>query len=450
MALLLCLPAQPERSWAAEVGVVPTITWGQPREVVDRELELLRAAGVHWVRLNVNWAYLEPERGRIDQGLLRQYDYAVAKARAAGMRVLMLIGGNDVPYWASGDPGKHTDSQERRHWDRRHPPGRMSDYGRLVRFTVRHFRRYGVRHYEIWNEPNHPAFWSPEPDARRYVAMLRSAYRQAKRADRRARVILGGLSRNDYVYLDEVYRRGGRRFFDAVAVHPYVWDESPLSIWYGRDDWEPLRKGASDRISWNCFPGIREVRRTMVRHGDRRKRIWVTEFGWSVTAGADGVSEQTQARYLRQAFRYVERLPWVKAMFWYLARDDPFRPDGHWEAHTGLFTRDFRIRPAYHALAAEAERGRITLRVRQLGRRDGLVRLEAKVRTGDALRRSRLRLQLRRNGRWQTIRATKNQGRRWRARFTVSPGRRQALRIRVQALDAGWSLASSGRAVPLR
>lgn len=72
--------------------------------------------------------------------------------------------------------------------------------------------------------------------------------------------------------------------------------------------------------------------------------------------GTDGVSEQTQAKYLRQAFRFAGKRPWLKAMFWYTARDDPFRPEGHWEAHTGLMTGDFRLRPSYHALASLAKR----------------------------------------------------------------------------------------------
>ncbi len=46
---------------AAEVGVVADVTWGQPRVDVDREIALLRAAGVRWIRANVNWAGLEPD-----------------------------------------------------------------------------------------------------------------------------------------------------------------------------------------------------------------------------------------------------------------------------------------------------------------------------------------------------------------------------------------------------
>jgi hypothetical protein len=216
----------------------------------------------------------------------------------------------------------------------------------------------GVRDYEIWNEPNLNVFWSPRPNAARYVDMLRAAYPAAKQANPDANVILGGLAKNDFQYLEEVYDAGGRPYFDAVAVHPYSYDEAPSTQWYGRDDWGPLQKGDGDRISWNCFPGIREVRATMVSQGDSHKKVWATEFGWSVTKQTDGVSETTQARFLTEAFEYVEDLRWVKAMFWYQARDNPFYGNvDHFESRMGLFTTDFRLRPSYFALQDYAATG---------------------------------------------------------------------------------------------
>ena len=91
---------------AADVGVVADVTWGQSHDDIDREIELLRAAGVQWIRANVNWAGLEPDRrGDVNEWLLAEYDYAVAQAHAAGIQVLMPIS-DGVPYWASADPAR--------------------------------------------------------------------------------------------------------------------------------------------------------------------------------------------------------------------------------------------------------------------------------------------------------------------------------------------------------
>ena len=335
---------------AAAPGAVADVTWwGQTRENIDRELALLDAAGVEWIRANANWNELENAgKGEIDESTLEQYDYAVDRARAYGIEVLMSIS-DGVPYWASSDPNKRIVDGWRQ-YDPMYPPRLMSDYGDIVRFVVDHFSARGVRNYEIWNEPNHPRFWRPAPKARQYVKMLRAGYRGAKSANRHARVILGGLSLNDHTYLRQVYKSGGRRFFDAVAVHPYTATD-PTVKWDGRQDGA---KGSRKRLSWKCFPALKEIRRTMKRRGDRRKKVWITEFGYS-TAGEWGVSEATQAAYLSKAFRYVDRFPWVKAMFWYHARDLPFGDDleAH-EANFGLLSNDFEPKPSYYALRAYA------------------------------------------------------------------------------------------------
>lgn len=341
----------PQQAAAAEVGAVADVTWGQSRDAIDREITLLQEAGVEWIRANANWSGLEPDaKGVLNTWLLDQYTYAVDRARAAGIKVLMPIA-DGVPYWASNDPNKYTDSAGVRHWDQMYPPQRMSDYGDIVRVLAAHFRGRGVEAYEIWNEPNHPGFWKPRPDATQYVEMLRAGAQAVRAEDPEARVLLGGLSRNDYVFLDQIYAAGGGPYFDAVAVHPYSWDEPPTALWYGREDSGDLRRGDPSRISWACFPGVQEVHATMEGRGDGAKEIWLTEFGWATSSQPDGVSEATQAQYLTEAFRYIERFSWMKAAFWYSARNDPYRGDANQiEAQYGLFTTDWQLKPSYFAL----------------------------------------------------------------------------------------------------
>jgi hypothetical protein len=335
---------------SASVGVVADITWGQPRSAVDREIDLLRAAGVHWIRANVNWAGLEPSRkGEIDGGLLSQYDYAVDQARAAGLQVLMPIS-DGVPYWASADPQKYVDAASARHWNRFYRPANMADYADIVRFVVEHFRARGVHTFEIWNEPNHAWFWASGPDPAAYVEMLRAAYPAVKGADPGSTVLLGGLAKSDFEFLEGVYRAGGRAYFDAVAVHPYTYGVDPTVAWYGvNQDEDP------SRLSKNSFPAIQEIKRTMDAHGDSHKSVWLTEFGFSTTTGDGGVSEERQAEYLTKSFAYLERFPWVHSAFWYSARNNPFGGDrDEYEDRFGLMTGDWRLKPSYQALSAYA------------------------------------------------------------------------------------------------
>ena len=333
-------------SQAARIGAVADVTWGQPRADVDREIALLQAAGVGWVRANVNWAGLEPNRkGEINQDQLAAYDYAVDRARAAGLQILMPIS-DGVPYWASADPKKFVEADGTRRWNRFYAPASPTDYGDIVRFVVDHFKSKGVHSYEIWNEPNLEWFWPSGPSAAAYVPLLKAGYSAAKAADSNSTVILGGLSKSDFEYLEDVYRAGGGRYFDAVGVHPYTYGVDPTVSWNGVNPGEDR-----NRISKNAFPAILEIRKTMDAHGDGAKQVWITEFGYSTTTGSGGVSEAQQAAYLEKAYAYVDRLTWVHSMFWYAARDNPFsggRDD--YEARFGLFGTDWRLKSSYAAL----------------------------------------------------------------------------------------------------
>lgn len=66
-------------------------------------------------------------------------------------------------------------------------PEKMSDWEALVEETVKHLtRRYGVDevkkwYFEVWNEPNHPAFFTKHDDKNEYFALYAAAARAVKR-----------------------------------------------------------------------------------------------------------------------------------------------------------------------------------------------------------------------------------------------------------------------------
>jgi hypothetical protein len=247
-----------------------------------------------------------------------------------------------------------------------------------------------VRAFQIWNEPNHPRFWPSGPKAAEYVPLLRAGYEAAKEAHPGALVLLGGLSKSDFYYLEDVYRLGGGPYFDAVAVQPYTFGVDPTASWKGVHGWED-----PDRISINAFPAVREIRRSMVAFGDAHKKVWLTEFGYSTTTKDGGVSPARQAAFLTKAYRYVERFPWVETLFWYAARNSPFHGDrDEYEARFGLLTSDFRPKPSYAALRSYAlgpAAGSVELRrgsqrlVRRGGRAFARVGLRGAVAVGSGL-----------------------------------------------------------------
>jgi len=326
-----------------KVGVVADITWGTSQADIDRTVASMTNAGVRWVRANMSWSGGEPDaKGVLNQGWLAQVDYAVNAARVAGIKVLMPIA-DGVPYWASADPAKYVDATGM-HWNKYWRPTNAADYADFVRAMVNRYKALGVHTYEVWNEPNTSGFWPSGPDAADYTTLLAAAYPAIKGADSTATVVLGGLAKNDYDYLAQLYAAGARSYFDVVAVHPYTGTADPTWCW---------NEGGTTKLAKDAFCGIAEVRNTMVANGDSAKRIWLTEFGWSTTTGAYGVSEATQAQFLTKALDKIRSsYPYVQTAFWYNFRNNFWLDNapGDYEANLGLLRVDFSAKPAYAAL----------------------------------------------------------------------------------------------------
>ncbi|MEA2391933.1 MAG: polysaccharide biosynthesis protein PslG [Solirubrobacteraceae bacterium] len=337
VAALFAVPAG-----AAAPGTVPDITWGVSHAEIDKTVGLMHDAGVQWVRTNVPWNAIEPDRkGAYNQGFLDDIDYAIQKARDAGMKVIIPVS-DGVPYWASADPHKSGGSYEKTYH-----PRHYSDYADFFAFVVNRYKAMGVHAYEVWNEPNLKRFWASGVNAGEYAQMLRAAYPAIKAADPDSTVISGGLSGNDRGYLQQLYAHGAGHSFDVAGIHDYAWGD-PSKCW----------QDGSGRNAEDAFCGIQEVRKVMVDHGDADKAIWITEMGWSTCQNSSsacmqsGVSRSQQASYTTKAFHILDdRYRYVKVALVYNFRNDSWLHDDprDWEAQTGLVTTHFTPKPALRA-----------------------------------------------------------------------------------------------------
>jgi polysaccharide biosynthesis protein PslG len=320
-------------------GTVPDLTWGISRTDVDKSVVQMKDAGVKWARLNVSWKSGEPDvKGTFNNGYLSDIDYAVDKARANGIQVIMPIS-DGVPYWASADPKKYTDSTGK-HWDEKWRPTNFQDYADFTRTMASRYRLKGVNHFEVWNEPNHIRFWPSGVNASEYVQMLKLAYPAIKGGHPGAIVLMGGLSKNDYNYLQQMYTAGARSYFDVAAVHPYTGNVDPTWCW---------NQAGTTKKAIDAFCGIEEVRNTMVANGDTAKNLWLTEMGWSSCSCDYGVSETTQASFLTKAFQKLESYTYVKVALWYNFRNNYWENNNpaSLEANFGLLRTNFTQKPAY-------------------------------------------------------------------------------------------------------
>ena len=332
LALLALATAPAAR--AAEKGLQTDLSWKTTAEEQQRTMQALDGTGVQWIRLDISWRKTERTQGVYDAAELAMTDHAMDLAEQAGTKIIMAV--SETPAWASGSTAINT------------PPRDMADFANFVHdMTQRYAGR--VAAWEIWNEPNHPRFWSPAPNAAQYAQMLKAAAPAVRRADPAAKVLFAGLAHNDYPYLEQVYAAEPQigDYFDVMATHPYTASGQSPAI---------VDRNADGRMTTKSFLAFEEVRDVMADHGDT-KPIWLTEFGWSTNSQVlhplGGVSEAVQAAHLGLAFEMLAAVPYVEVAIVYNFRNNYWGHDAdNWEDQLGLLRTDFSPKPAYAVFSA--------------------------------------------------------------------------------------------------
>jgi hypothetical protein len=213
-----------------------------------------------------------------------------------------------------------------------------------------------IKAYQVWNEPNLPAYWRPADDGAGYLRLVRLTRARLRAVDPQAQIVLAGLpdSRLGTRMLDYVRaiyaQPGARTQFDVVALNPYA----------------PGPAGVLDKLN--------QVRSYMDRRGDRRTPIWITEVGWA-TGGPRSpftTSKRGQAARIDRLFRTLiaarGRLHLERVIVFGL-QDRPYgaaeRP--WWGPRVGLFDVAGHPKPAWNTFVRLAG-GRPGGRLRRVAR----------------------------------------------------------------------------------
>lgn len=286
-----------------------------------QQFDWMHQAHVTWIRQFVRWNELEPERGTYQwdawDNLVRLLaDYPEFRLVAVIM---------NTPAWAR--PAPLTDRLTA-------PP---ADPATLANFARTFAARYGdsIDFYQIWDEPNLDDAWGlSDPRPAEYAAMLQAAYTAIHSADPAATVIAaalapttetGGQNISDILYLEDLYALSANQYFDAAAAKPYGFNTAP-------DD----RRVQSDILNFSRIIALREI---MVKHGDGKKALWASHFGWNALPeswpGAPSiwgsVSAQQQRDYTMQALARADReWPWPGGMILHHWQPDAPSDDPQW------------------------------------------------------------------------------------------------------------------------
>jgi hypothetical protein len=147
--------------WGVQAGDNERVT------LFDRAGEL----GVKWTRFLAVWPTIEREKGRYDFSSL---DEPVNAARAHGITPFVCISNGNKLY--SGTIPNPDPNWRLIYGVKPAPPilddAAMAAWLRYVDAVIAHAKDR-VTHWEIWNEPNHYAYWGGPPDAASYGKLVR-------------------------------------------------------------------------------------------------------------------------------------------------------------------------------------------------------------------------------------------------------------------------------------
>jgi len=286
------------------------------------------------LRFNLNWYQVAPVRPQIDPNnpldpayQWALYDQAVLRAQALGAEVLFHVIG--TPSWANGGQ------------DWRVAPTNMAD---LRAFTIAAARRYSglvqfggmpaVNKWAAWNEPNLSTFLTPSwgvvggrrvpVAARRYAkicnTVVKAVHDVGRETVRSVRVACGvtspygkgGSAISPIRFLREMKRAKAK--FDVYAHHPYSRTRPAIS---------PTAIPRERRLTVS-LGNIRDLFAELNRLYGKRKRVWITEYGYETNPPDPGigVSWARQAAWLKTAHTIVRRHKRIDMFLWFLIQDE--------------------------------------------------------------------------------------------------------------------------------
>ncbi len=342
LTLLLAALALSAPASAGAAATPPGFFGISPQSPASAEdYDLMEEAGIGTVRLPMYWAGTQEVRPFVADPNWDSFDHAVRLAAEREMEIFPFLWG--TPRWAAQNPNVEPVNNAWQRWGwatfLRDAVGR---YGPNGSFWAENpdLKPIPIRRWEIWNEENIITF-AHRPDPRRFARLIRFSGRVLHRADPGSKVIVGGLFGRPLQvppnvragdFLSRLYRaRNVKRWFDGVALHPYV-------------------------VTTRAIRGqIRNLRRIMRVHHDARKPLLITEMGW----GSDSresrweVGLRGQARGLDQTFAMLaaQRRRWrIGGVWWFSWADE----DGACQFcdSAGLLTKDREAKPAWYVFNA--------------------------------------------------------------------------------------------------
>jgi hypothetical protein len=321
-ALLVVAPPASSAPSHAETGVF--IAHVLPRPSAQEPFGRTEAAhakelGVGWAAIYVDWKAMQPN-GPTDPltGPSQLHD-RLATLKEKGLKVSVTFLG--TPQWASGNANPY------------YPPNDPATFGNFVKqFAAEHGA--SIDAYELGNEPDGGVFWLPGPDPAKYAKYAQAGVDAVRAADPVALKFVGALVGGNATFMEQVLN-AGLTGFDAVAFHSGTACKLDPPSFFNRQN---------AFIQATSTTAYRELIHLLKRRG-LSPTVADTAAGWSTSPGlcntpgiaADkiaGVSQDLQAKYLRDYFGCIENDPELKFVFIFELYDTS--ASDRWDERMGL------------------------------------------------------------------------------------------------------------------
>lgn len=286
-------------------------------KALKKVINLMKEAGVAWVRVDFLWDEIEPQAGNFE---FKKYDTIVDLLVANGIKILGIW--DYSASWASSCG----------EWNC--PP---ADNKVFVNYALNVARHYAgkVQHWELWNEPDSSTYWLEQDGLKSYCRLLKEVYSAVKKAIPDCQILNGGFA-GGMRSVNDLYANGAKDYFDILNIHIF---ESPLN------------RGSVKAVG--SYPKL--AYKIMCRNGDADKKIWVTEIGcpgvnrWLQVKNwwmGKNPTERQQAGWVKDVYTELLKHPAVEKVFWAFLRDT----DKHWDNgvdYFGLVRWDYSKKPAF-------------------------------------------------------------------------------------------------------
>ncbi len=282
----------------------------------DQALDIIKAAGFRWIRMDLKWDQAEQSAGVYNFAFFQNL---VTAARNRGLKTLAILAyGNPLYTGASMNPPVTSAA--------------LQAFSNYAAAAVTALQGTGAV-FEIWNEPDLVTFWPPAPSGAQFGALLKAADTRIKSLSSPPQLVTGGLSAPGNAarsFLSDAGPSGGLATATGLGMHLYT-QTAPETRW---DDLLELAGTAS-----SAMPG---------------GRVWCTEWGYSSTSLDSAANGHSAASRLKQAV-YTVRLilaGWMANLPLLNVYD--LRDDGtdaaNKEHNYGLIDRNYADKPAMTAV----------------------------------------------------------------------------------------------------